>query len=474
MDNQRFSSDYNGNVKRIDELMRIGASFDLYKRDIKIGSKNAAIYYLGGFQKGEVVEQLMSFFMSIMETEFSEPLKTDDFMNYFVPYVEAKVCEQTDEFMTFVFSGVIGMLVEGCSEGILIDARTYPVRSVQEPDDDKVLHGSHEGFVETLLFNTALIRRRIRDTNLTMDIHKVGKRSRTDIVLCYLNGKADERILKNIKDRLLSIDINTLTLSHESLAECLLPKQIYNPFPRVRYTERPDAAAACVAEGSIIILVDGSPAAMIVPTGFFDFLQGTNDYYFPPLIGTYLRIIRLFVFILTILIIPAWYLLIHNPDYIPEWLAFVSIETPNKVPIIAQLLIVEFVIDALKLASLTTPSSLSNSFSLIGALVLGQFSVSAHWLVPEVVLYMAFVSITNFAQPSFELGYAFKLSRVMILILTAIFNLWGFIAGQVIVIALIATTKTISGRSYLYPLIPFNAKALASLLLRKPISKDNT
>ncbi len=213
---------------------------------------------------------------------------------------------------------------------------------------------------------------------------------------------------------------------------------------------------------------------MVLPTSFFDFVQDTNDYYFPPIVGTYLRLIRILIFGLTLFLTPIWYLLMQYPDVIPDWLSFIKIEEPNNVPIILQLLIIEFMIDGLKLASLNTPNALSNSFSnIVGALILGDFAVKAQWFVPEVLLYMAFVAIANFTQPSFELGYAFKLFRMFILILTAIFRIWGFIAGIIIMFIILLCSKTLSGRSYLYPLIPFKWSALSSLLIRKPISKKN-
>lgn len=145
-------------------------------------------------------------------------------------------------------------------------------------------------------------------------------------------------------------------------------------------------------EGSIVILTDNSPAAMIIPTGIFDFLQDTNDYYMSPFVGSYMRIVRMIIFALTLLLIPVWYLLTKNPDHIPQWLDFIRIEEPNSVPVLVQLLIVELVIDAMRLASINTPNALSSSFGVIGALVLGEFAVSAGWFVPEVVLYMAFVA----------------------------------------------------------------------------------
>lgn len=314
----------------------------------------------------------------------------------------------------------------------------------------------------------------MRDPALTMEIVQVGKKSKTDIVFCYLDNLVDRKALATVKDKVSKIDVNTLTLSQESLAECIAKLKWYNPFPKIRYTERPDTATANIAEGKIIILVDNSPSAMILPTSIFDFIQDINDFYFPPLVGTYLRIVRFVVFGITIFLTPTWLLLMQNPEFIPKWLDFIKIKDSYSVPLIFQLLLFEFIIDGLKLASLNTPSSLSNSFSVIGALILGEYAIKTGWFTTEAVLYMAFVAIANFAQPSFELGYAFKLMRMMLLILTAIFNVWGFIVGIIIMMAIVASTKTVTGLSYLYPLIPFNKNEFLNLFIRRNISKRNT
>ncbi len=453
--------------------MRLSESFDLVGRDIVIDSTNAKLYFVDGFCKDEIMERIMAYFMQATQKDLRQAENIRDFANKFIPYVETDVVSQPDAFIKSVLSGGVGLIIEGFADAVIIDARTYPVRSVSEPENDRVLRGPHDGFVETLVFNAALIRRRIRDVSLTMEIHTVGKKSKSDVVICFMDGKVKQKALDTVRKKIDSITVNSLTMSQQSLVECLVPKQRFNPFPKVRYTERPDAAAASVLEGSIVILTDNSPSAMIVPSGIFDFLQDTNDYYLSPVIGSYLRIVRMLIFSLTLLMTPIWYLLIRNPEYIPHWLDFIKIEEPNSVPIVAQLFIVEIVIDTIRLASFNTPNALSSSFGIIGALVLGEFAVSAGWFVAEVVLYMAFVAMTNFAQPSFELGYAFKLFRMMLIALTAIFNLWGFIAGIVIVILEIAFNKTVSGQSYLYPLIPFNGKALLNLLLRRGIKEYN-
>lgn len=468
-----LTADYNRNIQIIDSHMRVNSSFDLVGRNVILASRKAKIYFIDGFCKDDVMVKILAPLMSLDEAKINAHKGIRTFADAFVPYIETDVVNDVQRFEKMVLSGGIGVVIEGFCEALLIDARTYPARAVGEPENDRVLRGPHDGFVETIVFNTALIRRRIRDVNLTMEAFCVGSKSQTDVVVCYLNGKVNTKALENVRKKLSSVSINSLTMSQQSLIECLVPKQRLNPFPKVRYTERPDAAAASVLEGSIIILTDNSPAAMIVPSGIFDFLQDTNDFYMSPLIGSYLRIVRMLVFALTILLVPTWFLLIQNPEFIPPWLNFLKIEEPNDMPVIVQLFVVEIVIDALRLASINTPNALSSSFAVVGALVLGEFAVSAGWFVPEVVLYMAFVAISNFAQPSFELGYAFKLFRMMMIALTALLNVWGYVAGLIIIALEIAFNKTVTGQSFLYPLVPFNARALLNLLFRLPISKKN-
>lgn len=473
MDKLLFSDVFDYNEKFFDRYFRTEINYDVVGTRFNVGERKAKLYFIDGFIDGDTSERVMNFMMQANKIS-AEKESAKEFAQSLISYMEIELSKDIETIARVVYSGAMLIIVDGFDTGFLVKTRSYPKRSVSEPDNDKVLSGAHDGFVESLLINTALVRRRIRDRELIMEVQQAGTRSKTDIAICYLDNKADKKTVADLRKRIQEIDVNTMNMSQESLIECLVRKQKWNPFPKVRYTERPDAASASIAEGSIVVFVDNSPSAMIIPTGFFDFLQDTNDYYFPPCIGTYLRFVRGIIFGLALLLAPVWYLLIKNPSFIPEWLSFIQIKEYYSMPIIAQLLIIEIVIDALKLASLNTPNSLSNSFSVIGALVLGDLAVSAELFSSEVVLFMAFVAIANFAQPSFELGYAFKLSRIFIVVMTAVFNLWGFIAGLVIVMLVIAFTKTVTGRGYLYPLIPFNGKAISRLLIRHSISKDNT
>ena len=471
---EKISNDYRENVRVLDGLLGVGRSCDMVSRDYLIGGRRARLWVVDGFGSDSILERMGAFWLTLKPENVVGLTEMQDFLDRYITFSESNVTFDISDAVTSVFLGKSLLAVEGLAGVALMDAKGYPSRSVHEPPDGKVLRGSHDGFVEAVVPNMALLRRRIRDPHLTMEGHKVGSRTHNDAVLCYLDDKVDQDLLRKLRGKLLGLDVRSLSMAQESLAEAIRPKQWYNPFPKVRYTERPDAAAASIMEGSIVLMVDNSPSVMILPTGFFDFTQESNDYYFPPLVGTYLRVLRVTVFLLSLFITPAWYLMVSEPNRLPGWLNFLSSPEPVSLSLLSQLLVVGFLIDVLKLASLNTPDSLSNSFSMLGALVLGDFAVQAGWLGPEVLVYMAFVSVAGFAQPSYELGYAFKLLRVALLLVTAAFDVWGFCLGVVGIFVLLCTTKPLVGKGYLYPLVPFNGKALLRLLVREPISRDNT
>ncbi len=460
-------------VDALQKYLRTDISFDVVVRPFMIAGRRARIFFVDGFAKDEILEKILEFIMSLKENDLHNISDASQFDQRFITHVESGSAEDIATIGLQVLSGLQALIIDGVQGVVMIEARTYLVGGVGEPDTDRVMRGAHDGFVETLVFNTALLRRRIRDPRLSLELMQIGEVSATDVVMCYMEGKADPTHLEKVRQKLKNIRIPSLTMGQESLAECLVHKQWYNPLPKFRYTERPDCAAACLNEGQILIFVDNSAAAIIVPSAMIEFLQDTNDFCFPPLIGTYLKLVRSVIFWATLLLMPLWYLLVKNADVVPEGLRFLLIREPNEVPIFLQIMIAELIIDGIKLASLNTPNSLNNAFSVVGGLILGEFAVSAGIFVPEVLLYMAFTATANFTQPSFELGYAFKIFRMVLIILIALLNWIGFIVGLVIIFLLMATNETVVGKRYLYPFIPFNGKAILRQFLRFPIQNDN-
>ena len=452
------------NMDFLNRKLDIDKNFDLVYRVIQIGGREACMYFVDGFCKDELMQKMLQRFMDIKPEELPE--NAHEMSKKCVPYVEVDLQSDFSQIIYFIMSGVFALFIDGYDQCILIDSRTYPARSVSEPEKDKALRGSKDGFVETIVFNTALIRRRIRSTNLRMEMFHAGNSSQTDIVLCYMENRVDQKFLEQIRKRIQNIKVDALTMNQESLAECLYQKKWYNPFPKFKFTERPDTASAQILEGDVVILVDNSPSAMITPTSVFDVIEEADDYYFPPITGTYLRLTRFLIAILTYLLTPTFLLLTQHLEWIPAGFTFIEVKDTVNIPLIWQFLLLELAIDGLRLAAVNTPNMLSTPLSVMAALVLGEFSVNSGWFNSEVMLYMAFVAIANYTQASYELGYAIKFMRILALILTALFDIWGYIAALLVMVIALVSNKTISGKSYIYPLRPLNLKRLARRFIR--------
>ena len=436
------------NVAYMNEVLPIGKSFDLIQRDLLIGGRISSFYFVDGFTKDETMLKIMDSLLKIKADEMPDDVR--EFANACIPYVEVDVLYDFNQILKNLLSGVTCVFIDGYRACIAIDCRTYPARSVEEPDKDKSLRGSRDGFVETIVFNTAMMRRRIRHPALIMEMLEVGDSSRTDVAICYMGDRVDKELLKNIRDKISSIQTDDLRMNQQSLAESLFRRKWYNPFPKFKFTERPDTASACLLEGKVVILVDNSPSAMILPTSIFDMIEEANDYYFPTLTSVYLKLSRTLINLMTIFLTPVFLLFMQNLNWLPKIFAFVAVKDTINIPLIYQLLMLEVAIDGLRLAALNTPSMLSTPLSVIAGLVMGEFSVASGWFNSEVMLYMAFVAVANYTQPNFELGYALKFMRLLLLILTALLNWWGFVIGCVIVVCSICFNKTLSGRSYLH------------------------
>ena len=463
----KLCPDHKSNVAELSMRLRAGENFDIIERHLCVGGEDVCFFYVDGFVKDAEMQRLMQFLLAKKKLGGAEELVS------ILPYVEVELSSGIEKTIISVLAGQTALISSAFPyDAILIDARTYPARSTAEPDTDRVMQGARDGFVETLTVNTALIRRRIRDPRLTMRHFDLGGSSHTDVVLCFLDGVADGRLVRELSEKLGRISPSGVCLGYRSLAESLIRRGWLNPFPKIRITERPDTASAQLLEGSVLVICDTSPQVMIFPTSVFDYLQQTDDYYFPPLTGTYLRIVRTLILILSVIVTPLWYLCIENSGTLPDYLRFLVPDAPGALPIILQLFLIEIAIDGLKIASMNTPDMLSNSLSVVGALLLGDFAVTVGWLCPDVILYMAFVAIANFAQQNVELGYAFKFVRMLSLGFVYFLGAWGLLAGGVLFLVLVLTNATATGRfRYAYPLIPFDSSAMKRLLFR--VKKDD-
>ncbi|WP_318509355.1 spore germination protein [Bacillus sp. T3] len=461
---------FEDNISYLRTELGVGKSFDVIHLDLEYAERRMALFLIDGLVKDDLLHLLMKFLAKV-EKDQLEPDVLNKLMKTSLPYVEISKEEDMDIVVDTVLAGPSALVIEGVDQIILIDARTYPVRGPQEPDIERVVRGARDGFVETIVFNTALTRRRVRDRTLRMEYMQVGRRSKTDIVVCYIDDIANPDLVKQIKDSISKIDTDGLPMAEKTIEEYISGRH-FNPYPVVRYTERPDTAATHLYEGHVIIIVDGSPSVMITPTTFWHHLQHAEEYRNKPVVGAYLRLIRHFAVWASIFLLPLWYLFAIDPELVPQQMSFIGPNDPGKVPLLLQFLLAEVGMDILRMAAIHTPSSLATALGLVAALMIGQVAVEVGLFTNEVILYLAIAGIGTFATPSYEMSLANRLVRIGLLITTAVFHVYGFVIGIVLFIIMLARMNSF-GVPYLWPFIPFNFRAFRDVVLRSPMPLKN-
>ncbi len=473
------------NIEQIKKKLPIEESFDLIGRDIQVGDRDGYLIFVDGFAKDQVMYFVVKALQTMKPVSGTEGTSNTgaatsgsayikELMKATIAYLEVAEFSSLEEMEQSVLSGSLALLIDGEETGIIIDAREYPARNPEETDSERVTSASKDGFVETIVFNTALIRRRVRNSGLTFEMKTVGSSSKTDVCLAYIQDRVDKNYLTLLRKKIDNIQIDSLVMAEKSLEELLLKKKWYNPLPQFKYTQRPDIAASYLHEGHVLVLVDTTPSVMITPSTFFYFTQFAEDYYQNPLVGTYNRYVRLFAMAVSLFLTPLWLFLAENQSILPKFLQFIGTKEKTSIPLLVQFLILEFGFDLLRMSSLHTPSYLGGAFGIIGGLLLGDFAIKVGYFVPETIFYMSLSAIALFCIPNVEFSAAIRVFRLFLLLLTGLFWHWGFLAGLGIIFLITISTETLDkGRSYLWPLIPFNGKALLHILFRTPVSKQS-
>jgi len=460
------------NVAWLSQELGVETSFDMVCREITVGGKDAALFFIDGFAKDQIMLYIMET-LARLEREQLVPETIQKLLKRWINYIEVQTVDDLHQAVDAILSGTVALLVEGENQAVIIDAREYPVRSPEEPDIEKVVRGSRDGFVETIVFNTALIRRRVRDPRLRMELLQAGQRSKTDICVAYIEDIADPKIIDAVKDKIKAVKIDGLPMAEKSVEELITTGSMWNPFPRVRYTERPDVAAQHILEGHILVIVDTSPSVIILPATLFHHLQHAEEYRQVPLVGAFLRWVRFGGIAISLLIAPLYLLFSLHPELLPPSLAFIGPKELGEVPLILQFVLAELGINLMRLAAVHTPASLTTALSLIAALLIGDIAVSVGLFNQEVVLYTAVAAVGVFSTPSYELAMANNLVRLLLLLVVWAFGLPGLVVGLLILTTFLARTKSF-GIPYLWPLFPFNWAALKAILVRSPVPIQNT
>ncbi|MFB4166377.1 spore germination protein [Virgibacillus sp. JSM 102003] len=474
MEQEKTKSPVSPKIDKTEAYMKdrigIGTSFDLGFREIIILKKKIQIYYLTGLCDTSIVLEIIKKLVDINDKE-SNLKKVPEIIENRLVHQQVDKSKTMDEAVDQLLSGLIIIFVDGERYAFIIDVRNYPGRSPKEPDTEQVVRGSRDGYTENIIENTALTRRRIRDARLRYEMMKVGERSKTDLCVCYLNDVADKGLIKLVKEKIKSIEVDGIAMADKTIEEFIVSRK-WNPYPLVRYTERPDVAASHLLEGHVLLIVDTSPSVIILPTTFFHHVQHAEEYRQAPSIGTFIRWIRLLAIFISIFLLPFWLLLVMEPTLLPKELAFIGPEQDGTIPVVIQLILADLGLEFLRMAAIHTPAPLSTAMGLIAAVLIGQIAIDVGMFGPEVILYVAVSAIGTYVTPSYELGVANKLFRFLLVIITGIFGALGFTIGFTVYILYLIQLKSLR-TPYFWPLFPFNPNAMTQIILRVPVPLAN-
>ncbi|MEN2766131.1 spore germination protein [Ornithinibacillus xuwenensis] len=471
MKQQPISSTIKHNAAYLKERVGVGTSFDVGFREIVLLKTDIQLYYVTGLVDSMIIQDILEELVNLNDHE-KEKGKIAEIIKNRLVHQQVNSIKSMDEAVDQMLSGLIVIFINGERFAYVVDVRNYPGRTPQEPDTERVIRGSRDGFTENIIENTALTRRRIRDERLRHEMLKVGERSKTDVCLSYIKDIADEGLVKLMKEKIEAIDIDGVTMAEKSLEEFIVERK-WNPYPMVRYTERPDVAANHLLEGHVIIIVDTSPSVIIVPTTFFHHSQHAEEHRQAPVIGTFIRWIRFLAIVASIFLLPTWLLFVMDPSLLPKALSFIGPNEEGNIPIVIQLILGVIGIEFLRMAAIHTPTALSTAMGLIAAVLIGQIAIDVGLLSPEVILYISISAIGSYVTPSYELSVANKVASLILLLATAAFGLMGYIISITLFFLFLISVRSIR-TPYLWPLLPFNAKAMLSILIRVPTPYANS
>ncbi|ASS73756.1 hypothetical protein CIG75_01385 [Tumebacillus algifaecis] len=372
------------------------------------------------------------------------------------------------DFVKLILAGDTGILIDGNNNGLVLGLRGGDVRVVAEPETEKVVRGPRDGFVENLRTNTALVRRKLRTPNLKMKPMVLGRQSRTALVVSYLEGIVDPKVVEEVVGRLSRIEIDAVLES--GYVEELIQDSTNSPFPQVQYTERPDTVAASLLEGRVAIIIDGTPFALIVPTTFWQFLQASEDYYERYQIATLVRWLR-YTFLIISLFTPSLYIAVTTFHQAmlptPLLLSIAAAREAIPFPAVIEAFIMEISFEALREAGIRLPKMVGQAVSILGALVVGQAAVEAGIVSAPMVIIVSITGIASFTIPRYNASIAVRMLRFPLMIVAAIFGIYGVILGGLFILGHMANLRSF-GVPYLSPTGPLSVGDLKDVLIRAP------
>jgi spore germination protein KA len=464
------------NLKQLKQLF--GNSSDVIYRSFTLSGKREiqmSIIYIDGLADSKTIQHFILESMAMKcEEKLKQSSRSDEFKiikDFAITVGEMKTVQSFGEVSLAVLSGDSVVLIDGYTDAIITGTKGWEDRGVTEPTSENIVRGPKDGFSETIRTNTALIRRRIRDVNLRIVPKTVGKVTKTDIAIAYIEGIVDPKVVKEVHSRFDKIDIDAILES--GYIEELIQDETYTPFPTIYSTERPDVIVAGIIEGRVGIIVDGTPFVLLVPTIFTQFFQASEDYYQRADFSTLVRILRFASFLLTLLV-PSSYIAVttFHQEMLPTGLLISLAAAREGVPFpaIVEVLIMEITFEILREAGVRLPRAVGSAISIVGALVIGEAAVQAGLVSSAMVIIVSFTAITSFVIPAYNFTMAVRMLRFIFIGLAATFGLYGMILGLIALVLHLCSLRSF-GVPYMESFGPFNLSDQKDSLFRFPLKK---
>lgn len=475
---QRLSIRLEENRKFFQEKLK-NCSDAVYRQfDIGPSRVPAAVIFIDGLTSRTVIEEQI---LKSLMLESSAREQAQDKGQIFGPQILSRVKEswltaadvkesaEFSELLQAVLAGDTILLIDGVALGLVISTRSWDKRGIGEPETESLIRGPREGFTETLRVNTSLLRRRLRNANLKLESMVVGTRTKTDLVIAYVEDLVNKEVLAETKKRLQNIEIDGILES--GYVEQLIEDSFLSPFPQVQYTERPDKVVAALLEGRVALLLDGSPFVLMVPATFPQFFQSPEDYYERWIIGFFTRALRIVASYIAAFT-PALYIaaVSYHPGLIPTKLLLAIAASRQGVPFppLVEAIMMELAFELFREAGARLPRPIGQSIGIVGGIIIGDAVVSANLASPIIVIIVAITAIASFTIPSYSLAIGFRLIRFPLMLAAAVLGLYGIMLGFIIVNVHMVTMKSF-GVSYLTPFAPYQVRDWKDLILRAPL-----
>lgn len=456
-------------------------SDDLVARTFTFGRQRkyeAAVLYIDGLSNesrldGDLLKTLMyQFTLAKKDDQIDSSALAETFKQNGLSIGQATILDDTDKLMMLLLAGNSVLLLDGSREAIVLETKAWPTRGVSEPHVEVVVRGPHEAFTEVMRFNTALIRRYVRDPHLTVKTVQVGRRSRTDVSVLYIRELAQPEVVKRIQKRLGAIDIDAIEDSNQ--VEELIQDSTWSLFPTIQSTERPDRAAAALYEGRVVVVVDHSPFVLMAPAVFAQLLHSAEDYYLRWVQGFLLRTLR-FIGVFLAMFLPAVVVAIalFRPGIIPLPLLLHMQSGARLVPfsLVVEMLLMEFGIELIREAAVRLPGALGPTIGIVGGFILGDAAVSAGLISPVMTVIIALTAIASFTTPNYALSIAIRLLRFPMLLLAALFGPLGLALGITATTAHLCSLESF-GVPYTSPFVPWSLTEMQDAIMRLPVWSD--